>query len=127
MANGQDIDYSEEKNGPRASTASLLGLFSIILKYFYIQQISGDHWSSGLLFLLQNKHRLWVLTINVLNKIQKNLQLWKNLYITWASFRNAICAKVYQSRPINVMVDTIFPSPYSVFYHGSFTVYSSEV
>ena len=42
-----------EKNGPRASSAPLLGLFSIIFKhvYWYIQQISGehlqDHWSSG--------------------------------------------------------------------------------
>ena len=41
------IDYSEKKNGPRASSAPILGLFSIS---FYIQ-ISGerlqDHWSSG--------------------------------------------------------------------------------
>ena len=42
-------------NGPRASSAPILGLFSIIFKhvYWYIQQISGerlqDHWSSGLL------------------------------------------------------------------------------
>ena len=44
-----------KKNGPRASSAPLLGLFSIIFKhvYWYIQQISGerlqdlDHWSSG--------------------------------------------------------------------------------
>ena len=55
-ANGQDIDYSE-KYGPRASSAPLLGLFSIIFKhaYWYIQQISGerlqDHWSSGYLFI----------------------------------------------------------------------------
>ena len=50
--NGQDIDYSEErKNGARASAAPLLGLFSIIFKHVYIQQISGerlqDCWSSG--------------------------------------------------------------------------------
>ena len=50
---GQEIDYSEEKNGPRASSAPILGLFSIIFKhvYWYIQQISGkrlqDHWSTG--------------------------------------------------------------------------------
>ena len=42
-----------KKNGHRASSAPLLGLFSIIFKhvYWYIQQISGerlqDHWSSG--------------------------------------------------------------------------------
>ena len=52
LANGQDIDYSEErKNGTRASAAPLLGLFSIIFKHVYIQQISGerlqDRWSSG--------------------------------------------------------------------------------
>ena len=40
-------------NGPKASSAPILGLFSIIFKhvYWYIQQISGerlqDHWSSG--------------------------------------------------------------------------------
>ena len=52
LANGQDNDYSEKKNGPRASSALIRGLFSIIFKhvYWYIQQISGerlqDHWSS---------------------------------------------------------------------------------
>ena len=50
---GQDIDYSK-KNGPKVSSAPILGLFSIIFKHvcWYIQQISGerlqDHWSSGL-------------------------------------------------------------------------------
>ena len=45
-----------KKNGLRASSAPLLGLFSIIFKhvYWYIQQISGerlqDHWSSGFYF-----------------------------------------------------------------------------
>ena len=49
----QDIDYSEENNDSRASSAPKLGLFSIIFKpvYWYIQQISGqrlqDHWSTG--------------------------------------------------------------------------------
>ena len=55
VANGQDIDYSEEKNGHRTSSVFLLRLLlvSIIFKrvYWYIQQISGDrlqdHWSSG--------------------------------------------------------------------------------
>ena len=53
LPNAQDIDYSEKKNGSRASSAPLLGLFSIIFKhvYWYIQQISGgrlqDLWSSG--------------------------------------------------------------------------------
>ena len=52
LANGQDIDHSEN-NGPRASSAPLLRLFSIIFKhvYWYVQQISGerlqDHWSTG--------------------------------------------------------------------------------
>ena len=43
LANGQDIDYSEN-NGPRASSAPLLRLFSIIFKhvYRYIQQSSGE-------------------------------------------------------------------------------------
>ena len=54
LANGQDIDYSEEKNFHRASSASLLGLFSITFThvYWYIQHIAGerlqDNWSSGL-------------------------------------------------------------------------------
>ena len=45
----------KKENGPRASSAPLLGLFSIIFKrvYWYMQQISGerlqDHWSSGFL------------------------------------------------------------------------------
>ena len=34
LANGQDIDYYE-KNGPRTSSAPLLGLFSIIFKHVY--------------------------------------------------------------------------------------------
>ena len=53
LANGQNIDYSEKKNGPRASSAPTLGLNTIIFKYvyWYMKQISGerlqDHWSSG--------------------------------------------------------------------------------
>ena len=53
VANGQNIDYSEKKNGPRASSAPALRLNTIIFKhvYWYMQQISGerlqDHWSSG--------------------------------------------------------------------------------
>ena len=53
LANGQNIDYSEKQNGPRASSAPALGLNTIIFKhvYWYMQQISGerlqDHWSSG--------------------------------------------------------------------------------
>ena len=52
LANGRDINYSEKKKCPRASSAPILGLVSKILKhvYWYIQQISGerlqDHWSS---------------------------------------------------------------------------------
>ena len=59
LANGQDIDYSEKKNGPSSSSAPILRLFSIIFKHvywYYIQQISGerlqDHWSSGLCCLM---------------------------------------------------------------------------
>ena len=56
LANGQSIDYSEnkEENVPRASSAPTLGLNTIIFKhvYWYMQQISGerlqDHWSSCL-------------------------------------------------------------------------------
>ena len=54
LANGQNIDYSEnkEENGPRASSAPTLGLNTIIFKhvYWYMQQTSGerlqDHLSS---------------------------------------------------------------------------------
>ena len=51
-----------KENGPRASSAPLLGLFSIIFKhvYWYIQQISvdrlQDHWSSGC--------KLFILSVN---------------------------------------------------------------
>ena len=56
LANGQNIDYSENRS--RASYALTLGLNTIILKhvywYMYMQQISGerlqDHWSSGYRF-----------------------------------------------------------------------------
>ena len=53
LANGHDIDYSEKKNGPRASSAPAVGLNTIIFKYvyWYMKQISGerlqDHWPSG--------------------------------------------------------------------------------
>ena len=56
LANGQNIDYSEKRNSPRASSAPALELNTIIFKhvYWYMQQISGerlqDHWSSGLNF-----------------------------------------------------------------------------
>ena len=48
------IIMKKKENGPKASSAILLGLFSMIFKhvYWYIQLISGerlqDHWSSGL-------------------------------------------------------------------------------
>ena len=37
LANGQDIDYlgKKKKNGPRASSAPILGLFSVIFKHVY--------------------------------------------------------------------------------------------
>ena len=40
LANGQNIDYSEKRNGPRASSAPALGLNTIIFKhvYWYMQQ-----------------------------------------------------------------------------------------
>ena len=53
LANGQNIDYSENRNGPRESSAPALGLNTILFKhvYWYLQQISGerlqDYWSSG--------------------------------------------------------------------------------
>ena len=53
LAYGQNIDYSEKRNGPRASSAPALGLNTILFKhvYWYLQQISGerlqDYWSSG--------------------------------------------------------------------------------
>ena len=53
LVNGQNIDYSEKENGPRASSAPALELNTIIFKhvYWYMQQISverlQDHWSSG--------------------------------------------------------------------------------
>ena len=55
LANGQNIDYSEKENGPRASSAPAMGLNTIIFKhvYWYMLQISGerlqDHWSSGVI------------------------------------------------------------------------------
>ena len=60
LANGQNIDYSEKENGPRASSAPALGLNTIIFKhvYWYMLQISGerlqDHWSSGLKVFLSH-------------------------------------------------------------------------
>ena len=54
----------EKKNGQRASSAPILGLFSVIFKhvYWYIQQISGehlqDHWSSGLTISLLGNMKL---------------------------------------------------------------------
>ena len=53
MANGQNIEDSEKRKWPRASSAPALELNTIIFKhvYWYMQQISGerlqDHWSSG--------------------------------------------------------------------------------
>ena len=78
LANGQDIDYYEEKKWTPGNHLPLYwGFFSIICKhvYLYIQQISGeclqDHWSSG--FIFAPKHRLWVLvrTTFALSKILK--------------------------------------------------------
>ena len=57
MANGQNIDYSEKENGPRASSAPALGFNTIIFKHvcWYMQQISGerlqDHWFSGIILV----------------------------------------------------------------------------
>ena len=41
LANGQDIDYSEKKNGPRASSAPILGLFSLIFKQVSVYRTIG--------------------------------------------------------------------------------------
>ena len=71
LANGQDIDYPEKKNGPRASSAPILELFSIIFKHvhWYIQQISGerlqDHWSSGFLYFEQYGQALYLVLFYV--------------------------------------------------------------
>ena len=37
LANGQDIDHSEKQKWPKASSAPLLGLFSIIFKHVYLR------------------------------------------------------------------------------------------
>ena len=54
LANGRILIILRKK-WPRASSAHILGLFSIIFKRVYIQQIRGerlqDHWSSGLEFI----------------------------------------------------------------------------
>ena len=44
LANGQNIEDSEKENGPRASSAPVLELNTIIFKhvYWYMQQISGE-------------------------------------------------------------------------------------
>ena len=61
LANGQNIDYSEKENGPRASSAPALGLNTILFKYvyWYMKQISGerlqDHWSSGFFIWKKNE------------------------------------------------------------------------
>ena len=58
MADGQDIDFSVEKNGRRASSTSIIeAIFKNIQHvYWYIQQISGerlqDHWSSALNYIV---------------------------------------------------------------------------
>ena len=65
-----------EKKGPRASSAHILGLFSIIFKhvYWYIQQISGerlqDHWSSG-----------WVLCSELRSSLFEPLYYW---VVSWS-------------------------------------------
>ena len=54
----------KKENGPRASSAPVLGLNTIIFKYvyWYIKQISGerlqDHWSSGMLLPVQKKKKI---------------------------------------------------------------------
>ena len=35
LANGQNIDYSEKENGPRASSVPALGLNTIVFKHVY--------------------------------------------------------------------------------------------
>ena len=79
LANGQNIDYSEKENGPRASSAPALGLDTIIFKhvYWYMLQISGerlqDHWSSG--FSLSPKTRVGGSVKRKIKKLSPNLEL----------------------------------------------------
>ena len=53
LANGQNIDYSENRKWPKGVICPCTGVKSILFKhvYWYMQQISGerlqDHWSSG--------------------------------------------------------------------------------
>ena len=65
LANGQNIDYSEKENGPRASSAPALGLNTIIFKhvYWYMQQtqVSVYRTIGPLVIIFAPKHRLWVL------------------------------------------------------------------
>ena len=67
----------KKENGPRASSASALGLNTIIFKYvyWYMTQISGerlqDHWSSGSKMYL-NRVQITtntILCITVIDKI----------------------------------------------------------
>ena len=83
LANGQDIDYPGKKNYPRALSAPILELFSIIFKhvYWYIQQISGerlqDHWSSG--FFIPTIWTSFILSIILCENIFKKFES-TNLY-----------------------------------------------
>ena len=65
LANGQNIDYSEKKNGPRASSAPALGLNTILFKhvYWYMQQtqVSVYRTIGPLVLICDPKHTLWVL------------------------------------------------------------------
>ena len=56
LANGQNMDYSEKRKWPRASSVPALGLNTIIFKHVnWYMQISverlQDHWSSVFFFL----------------------------------------------------------------------------
>ena len=95
LANGQDIDYPEKKNGPRASSAPILELFSLIFKhvYWYMQQISGerlqDHWSSG--FFIRTIWTSFILSIilceNIFKKFEStNMDLTNLQILTFYNF-----------------------------------------
>ena len=85
MANGQNIDYSEKENGPRALSAPALGLNTIIFKhvYWYMQQISGerlqDHWSSGFMDLYQYQSISYRPLISPIVTICK-VQIWGSFH-----------------------------------------------
>ena len=91
LANGQNIEDSEKRNGPRASSAPALELNTIIFKhvYWYMQQISGerlqDHWSSGSILELKQCPRCQVFLKSIQHLSLGNdvTSSDKNIVIVW--------------------------------------------